>query len=58
MLEANVYAQLANRVYMRTDENRIPVPSGWSELQYVGNDQISGLSAGIYQNGSDIVICR
>ena len=26
------YAQLANRVYARTQNNRTPVPSGWTEI--------------------------
>lgn len=54
------YAQLANRVYMRTDENRVPVPVGWNEIDYIGNDRITGFSAGAYRNGTnpgdDIVI--
>lgn len=31
------YAQLANRVYNRTDENRTPVPTGlgWTEKKWL-----------------------
>jgi hypothetical protein len=30
----NEYAQLSDRVYIRTSANRIPIPSGWTELHY------------------------
>lgn len=56
MVTDQIYAQLSNRVYTRTDENRTPLPAGWSELRYAGNDQVSGFSAGVYQNGNEIVI--
>ena len=50
------YAQLSTRVYSRTQVNRIPIPTGWTELSYIGNNQFSGLSAGVYRNGDEIVI--
>jgi len=50
------YAQLANRVYFRTPANRTPVPAGWTELQWVPDRALTGFSAGVYRNGSDIVI--
>jgi len=55
MPTTNEYAQLSNRVYTRTDENRAPVPAGWAELEHFGDD-LTGFSAGVYQNGTDIVI--
>ncbi len=30
------YAQLASRVYVRTDPNRTPLPSGWNPLLPIG----------------------
>lgn len=54
--EIQEYAQLSTRVYPRTDENSIPVPAGWTELQRTGNASLSGFAAGVYQNGNDIVI--
>jgi trimeric autotransporter adhesin len=50
------YAQFANRVYMRTDENRTPVPTGWVELQWIRDRELTGFSAGVYKNGNEIVI--
>jgi len=50
------YAQLANRVYARTAENRTTVPIGWTELQWIPDRALTGFSAGVYQNGNDIVI--
>ncbi|MFZ6748472.1 putative Ig domain-containing protein [Undibacterium sp. Ren11W] len=50
------YAQLSTRVYLRTGKNRTPIADGWSEVAYTGNASLSGFSAGIYQNGSEIVI--
>ena len=50
------YAQLANRVYNRTDENRTPTPTGWKELSWARDAAFSGFSAGVYQKGNDIVI--
>lgn len=52
------YAQISNHVYARTDENRTPVPtdSGWIEKQWIRDQALTGFSAGLYQNGNDIVI--
>ena len=50
------YAQLATRVYARTQANRTPVPNGWTELQWIPDRAFSGFSAGVYKDGSDIVI--
>jgi Ca2+-binding RTX toxin-like protein len=50
------YAQLSGRVYYRTDENRTPVPEGWTEISWLDDDPITGFSAGAYKNGNDIVI--
>lgn len=50
------YAELSNRVYKRTDENRTPVPAGWTELRWLPDPAFSGFSAGVYQKGNEIVI--
>jgi Lipase (class 3) len=51
-----IYAQLADRAYPRTDANRTPLPSGWAEILPPGNGDPSGFSAGVYKNGDEIVI--
>ena len=56
MPELLIYAQLAGHVYKRTEENRIPVPSGWRELQWNADDSITGFSAGAYRNGNEVII--
>ena len=50
------YAELSNRVYQRTDENRTPVPDAWTELRWLPDLAYSGFSAGVYQKGNEIVI--
>lgn len=50
------YAELANRVYNRTQRNRTPVPEGWDELRWLPDPAYSGFSAGVYQKGGEIVI--
>jgi hypothetical protein len=50
------YAQLSGRVYNRTDENRTPLTGGWSELQWLKDNPITGFSAGVYRKGNDVVI--
>ena len=50
------YAQLANRVYARTQQNRTPVPTGWIELQWIPDRALTGFCAGAYRNGNAIVI--
>jgi Ca2+-binding RTX toxin-like protein len=49
------YAQLSARVYAATPRNRIPVPTGWAELEWIP-DRSYGLSAGVYKKGNAIVI--
>jgi RTX calcium-binding nonapeptide repeat (4 copies)/Lipase (class 3) len=49
------YAELANRVYVRTSLNRTPVPIGWTEQRWIP-DTLSGFSAGVYKKGNEIVI--
>ena len=56
MSELLDYAQLAGRVYKRSDENRIPVPNGWREIEWNADDSITGFSAGAYRKGDDIII--
>ena len=53
-----VYAQMSNRAYTRTDENRAPKPPGWDEIQYIRDGLLTGFSAGVYksQSGNEIVI--
>jgi Ca2+-binding RTX toxin-like protein len=50
------YAQLSGRVYFRTDENRTPIPNGWTELSWIGDDPNTGFSAGAYRKGNEVVI--
>ena len=51
------YAQLANSVYGRTRTNQIPIPTGWiEERPWIKDLAFTGFSAGVYKNGSDIVI--
>lgn len=52
MITLPEYAQFSTRVYSRTPANRTPVPTGWIEHSYTGNDQPSGFSAGVYQQGA------
>lgn len=52
MAELKDYAELANHVYSRTILNRIPVPAGWHEQKYIGNDDLLGFSAGVYYKSS------
>ncbi len=50
------YAQISGRVYQRTDENRMYVPAGFTELQWLRDDPLTGFSAGVYKKGDEIVI--
>lgn len=50
------YAQISGRVYRRTDENRMHVPDGFTEVQWLRDDTITGFSAGVYKKGNEIVI--
>lgn len=50
------YAQISGRVYQRTDENRMHVPAGFTEIQWLRDDPITGFSAGVYKKGNEIVI--
>ncbi|MCA3001323.1 MAG: hypothetical protein ING64_01375 [Rhodocyclaceae bacterium] len=49
------YGQLAGRAYRRTDANRTPLPTGWSDVRLIP-DQATGFSAGVFQRGNDVVI--
>ncbi|MDB5801577.1 MAG: putative outer rane adhesin like protein [Rhodocyclales bacterium] len=55
MLTKDIYAQLSAHVYARTRVNTMPVPAGWTEIVPT-TDSITGFSAGVYKNGSDVVI--
>ena len=53
------FALLAGAAYFSTrgENNRFPIPSGWSEkLENRDNDGQTGFEARTFQNGSDIVI--
>ena len=50
------YVQISGRVYARTEENRMFVPDGWTELSWLRDTAITGFSAGVYLNGNEIVI--
>lgn len=58
MATLNEYAQMAGRVYNRTDENRLDAPtnSGWKELNWLEDDPITGFSVGSYLKGDEMVI--
>jgi len=49
------YAQLAARVYARSDSNRVPIPAGWTESDWI-SDLGDGFSAGTYKKGGEMVI--
>ncbi|MFN3915795.1 MAG: hypothetical protein ACK4K3_12905 [Aquabacterium sp.] len=55
-IQDHEYAQLANRMYYRAVENRMPAPRGWVGLVWKTDDPVSGFSCGAYQKGNDIVI--
>ena len=50
------YAQISGRVYQRTQNNRMYRPDGFTELQWLRDDPITGFSAGVYKKGNEIVI--
>ncbi|MFM2450655.1 MAG: hypothetical protein RIS44_3105 [Pseudomonadota bacterium] len=50
------YAQFSNRVYVRTQKNRTPIPNGWAAVQEIADRDFTGFSAGVYQSGNQIVI--
>ncbi len=56
MPSAIEYALIATRAYDASPNNRTGVPSGWTELTWQPDYNLSGFSAGAYQNGSDIVV--
>ena len=66
MADPLVYAQLADVIYqdIRGDSNRTSIPQGWAQLFYtsameaglLGRLPNSGFSAGVYQNGAEMVI--
>lgn len=43
------YMQLATRVYIASDRNKIGIPENWSEINWEP-DRFSVFSAGIYKN--------
>jgi len=49
------YAQISGRVYRRTDENRMHVPDGFTEVQWLRDDTITGFSAGVYKKGNVLI---
>ena len=56
MATALEYAELLNRVYRPTGEDRTPVPEGWTELRWLSDPAYSGFSACVYEKGNEIVI--
>ncbi len=50
------FVQISGRVYARTDENTMFVPLGWEQLDWLRDDPVTGFSAGVYSNGTEIVI--
>jgi Ca2+-binding RTX toxin-like protein len=49
------YAQLSARAYAASQVNRVPIPEGWTELEWIP-DRSYGFSAGVYRKSNDIVI--
>jgi Ca2+-binding RTX toxin-like protein len=50
------YAQISGRVYQRTQRNRMDVPNGFTEVQWMRDDAITGFAAGVYKKGNEVVI--
>ncbi len=50
------YALFATRVYAASDDNRTGVPTGWTELTWQADYNLSGFSAGAYRKGNEVVI--
>ena len=56
-IDPKTYAQLASRVYDRKDiRNKMTLPQDFTELGWQDDDPLTGFSAGVYQNGNQIVI--
>lgn len=49
MVTSDEYAQLSARVYAATDVNRIGIPLGRSQLQYIPDGTLTGFSAGVFR---------
>ncbi len=49
-------AQMSGAVYDRTDENSMFAPNGWTEQIWLPDDAITGFSAGVYFNGTEVVV--
>ena len=49
------YAQISGRVYQRTQNNRMYVPNGFTEVQWLRDDTITGFSAGVYKKGNVLI---
>ncbi len=58
MATVNEYAQLASIVYAKTDANELPFPSaqGWTQLDWIPDNPLTGFSAGVFRKGNEIVI--
>lgn len=57
MAELIDYALASVRTYFRRQENRGPVPPGWSEqTTWYRRDGLSGFSASLFQNGNELII--
>lgn len=52
------YAALSAYIYRdaRGTDNRNPLPSNWSQIDYSPGGGLNGFTAGAYKNGTDIVI--
>ena len=56
-IDPKTYAQLASRTYDRKDiRNKMTLPQDFTELGWQNDDPLTGFSAGVYQNGNQIVI--
>ncbi|WP_298643859.1 hypothetical protein [uncultured Cardiobacterium sp.] len=54
--KVNEYAQLAARAYDRKPQNRMFIPEGFEELEWLDDDSVTGFSAGVYKKDNKIVI--
>jgi hypothetical protein len=56
MATLNEYAQFSSIVYAKSQQNKLPLPTGWTEERPWQADTLLGFSAGVYKRGNEIVI--
>ena len=55
-ISTNEYVQLAARVYDRKGTNRMFIPNGFEEKEWLDDDPTTGFSAGVYKKGDNVII--